>query len=445
MAERVSARVSARVSERARRFLVGEAARVRHGGREAMLWSLRVTLAATASYVVGLLIFPGTEPLLAPLTAMLVTQVTPVSLLASGLDRVVSVVAGVALAVGFAAVVPLEWWSLGLLLLVATTVGQFLRLRNNLFEVGISAMLVLGVGAYGAPAAAWQRITETLVGAGVAILANLLFPTKVVGSSAGHAIDDVANALSDLLTRIAGELDEIGTDEGLDRLPTLGHVWLDDVRRITRRIPEVDAALQAVEEGRRFNLRSVGRARVEPGLRQGLEALEHTGLAVRSLVRSMADIADGRWPAQPGGHDALTGLAETCRQMAAGIDAFGELVRNEGDVQVELTRGDVVRLRGTLDDLRGSLARLDRAVVSGASPDVIELHAVERTTVRRLVRELDLEARVRRQLGLPQPRRVPRPARRRERPDLWEPTDPDAPTMKLPRIEGPGEPRGRRT
>ena len=87
-----------------RGFVSRELARVRRDGRAAVLWSLRITIAATASYVVASLIFPGTQPLLAPLTAMLVVQVTPLSLLASGLDRVIAVVAGVVLAVGFAAV-----------------------------------------------------------------------------------------------------------------------------------------------------------------------------------------------------------------------------------------------------------------------------------------------------------------------------------------------------
>src|SRR6476469_3196376 len=143
--------------------------RLRIGGRAAVLWSLRITVAAVASYVVATLLFPGTKPLTAPLTAMLVVQVTPVSLLASGLDRVVAVVAGVSLAVGFSAVVPLEWWSLGLLILVCITIGQALRLRSNLIEVAISGMLVLGVGSVGAEPAAWQRIAETLVGAAVGI------------------------------------------------------------------------------------------------------------------------------------------------------------------------------------------------------------------------------------------------------------------------------------
>ena len=179
-----------------RGFVSRELARVRRDGRAAVLWSLRVTVAATASYVVASLIFPGSQPLLAPLTAMLVVQVTPLSLLASGLDRVIAVVAGVVLAVGFAAVVPLEWWSLGLLILVSITIGQYLRLRSNLVEVAISAMLVLGVGAIGAEAAAWQRIAETLVGATVGILATLVFPPKVPSGDAGRAIDGLADAVS---------------------------------------------------------------------------------------------------------------------------------------------------------------------------------------------------------------------------------------------------------
>ena len=123
---------------------------LRGGWRVGVSWSIRITVAAVAGYVVGRVVFPDTQPLLASLTAMLVVQVTPVSLLASGLDRVVAVVTGVVLAVFFVSVVPLEWWSLGLLIFVSMAVGQVLRLRDNLIEVPVSAMLVLGVGGLGA-------------------------------------------------------------------------------------------------------------------------------------------------------------------------------------------------------------------------------------------------------------------------------------------------------
>ena len=77
-----------------------------------------------------------------------------------------------------------------------------------------------------------------------------------------------------------------------DRLPGAAREWLDDSRRINHDIPRVGAALLQAEEGRRLNLRAAGTPHVEPGLRQGLEALEHSAVAVRSLMRSVLDCAD---------------------------------------------------------------------------------------------------------------------------------------------------------
>jgi hypothetical protein len=404
-----------------------------------VLWSLRVTVAATASYLVASLFFPGTQPLLAPLTAMLVVQVTPLSLLASGLDRVIAVVAGVALAIGFAAVVPLEWWSLGVLILISITIGQFLRLRSNLVEVAISAMLVLGVGAIGAEAAAWQRIAETLVGAAVGIIATLAFPPKVASSDAGHAIDGLADAVSELLVRAAGELDAMAEGEP-HRLPGAAREWLDDARRITHDIPVVGAALLRAEEGRRLNVRAVRTPHVEPGLRQGLEALEHTAVAIRGLMRSVADASDGDWLDEDSASDVLRDLAETFRTLAAGADAFGELVRHEGDVQVSLSRDDIERLQAAQDGMLRARAGLDVALAEARPADVVELYAATRATVRRLQHELGLDERVRRQLRLLPQRRLPtRPSvRRRSADDLPDATGPDEETQVLPRL--PDEP-----
>ena len=404
-----------------------------------MLWSLRVTVAATTSYVVASLIFPGTQPLLAPLTAMLVVQVTPLSLLASGLDRVVAVVAGVVLAVGFAAVVPLEWWSLGILILISITIGQYLRLRSNLVEVAISAMLVLGVGAIGAEAAAWQRIAETLVGAAVGIVATLLFPPKVPSGDAGRAIDGLADAVSELLVRAADELSEMA-EAHRDRLPGAAREWLDDSRRITHDIPRVGAALLRAEEGRRLNLRAVRTPHVEPGLRQGMEALEHAAMAVRSLMRSVLDCADGSWLAEDSATPVLTDLAETMRELATGVDAFGELVRNEADVQVDLSLGDIARLQEAEDGMHRARTRLDTALAAERPPDVIELYSATRSTVRRLEHELALDERVRRQLRLlPQRRRSHLPSSlRRPHVEASPPAGPDAETEVLPRV--PDEP-----
>ena len=212
--------------------------------------------------------------------------------------------------------------------------------------------------------------------------------------------------------------------------------WLDDARRITHNIPQVGAALLKAEEGRRLNVRAVRTPHVEPGLRQGLEALEHSAVAIRGLMRSLADAADGDWLDEDSARGVLSDLSETCRELAAGTDAFGELVRHEGDAQASLSQADIARLQDAQDGMLRARTRLDEALATPASPDVIELLSAARSTVRRLQHELALDERVRRQLRLVPPRRrTPRPpTRRRPQLDLPEPIGPDDATQVMPRV-----------
>lgn len=411
-----------------RRRFTSETARLRKDGRAALLWSMRITAAATASYVVALLFFPGTKPLLAPLTAMLVVQVTPVSLLRAGLDRVLAVVAGVSVAVWFAARFPLEWWTLGLLIFVAITIGQAMRLKSNLVEVAISAMLVLGVGTLSAEAAAWQRIAETLVGAAVAIAINLLLPPKVASADASAAIDDLANALSELLNRAAAELWRLAGKADDVAAATRG--WLEDARQISQDIPQVSAAVLHAEQGRRLNVRAVATPDVTPGLRQGLESLEHSAVAVRTMFRSLVDgTHEARWLDDEVAEDVLRGIAETFTEMAAAVDAFGQMVREEGDT-VELDTVNLQALREAIAGLHEARERLEDVLLGHSDPTLVELHAAVLSTVKRLMRELDLDERVRRQVQLVRAPRRRRTTRRSGRLADIEPT-PDAETQQL--------------
>ena len=318
-----------------------------------------------------------------------------------------------------------------------------LRLRSNLIEVAISGMLVLGVGSLGAESAAWQRIAETLVGAAVGIAANLLFPPKVASADAGRAIDGLADSVSDLLTRAADELTEL-VAEGRDLAPA-ARAWLGEARRITHDIPRVGAALLHAEQGRRLNVRAVGTPNVGPGLRQGLEALEHSAVAIRGMFRALADATyDATWLDDEGAEDVLLGLAQTFRELAAGVDAFGQLVRDEADPTNRMSSADVQALREALDGLHEARARLDDLLTADSAPELLELHAAVLSTVRRLLTEMDLDERVRRQvrLGRPRPRR-PRPGAPApgDRPAAPEEPTPDAETQVMPRV--PDNPRHR--
>jgi hypothetical protein len=135
----------------------------------------------------------------------------------------------------------------------------------------------------------------------------------------------------------------------------------------------------------------------------------------------------------------LLGLAQTFGELAAGVDAFGQLVRNEADPANPMTSADVQALRQALDGLHEARARLEDLLTAGAAPPLLELHAAVLSTVRRLLTEMDLDERVRRQVRLGLLRRGSRRRRSGARAPVDQPAEPeeppaDAETQVMPRV-----------
>ena len=70
-----------------------------------------------------------------------------------------------------------------------------------------------------------------------------------------------------------------------------------------------------------------------------------------------------------------------------------------------MSSDDVQALRDALDGLHEARARLDDLLMAGAAPELLELHAAVLSTVKRLLREIDLDERIRRQVRLLRPAR----------------------------------------
>ncbi len=373
--------------------------RFRQRGRRSVEWMVRLTAVAVASYVVANLVFPHSEPLLAPLTALLIVQLTPVSILTSGVQRVGSVVAGVSVAVLFSSLVHITWWSLATVIAVSLLIGQLLRLGPNLIEVPISAMLVLGV-ARAAESAAWQRILETLVGAGVAVLSNLVFPPKVTSDDAASAMERLGDDLARLLESAAEDVanEDLSTGELSER----GWRWLGEARRLTYDVPNAGSALLRAEESRRLNLRALGTTDSGPGLRHGLEGLEHSAVSLRGMFRSFAEATQGY---DAGGRelapDVRSAVATLLHDLATGVRAYGRLVHAEvhpGDDPPE-----VAQLQDALEKLQDARARVVDLLLTDprSDTDLAILTSSLLATVERLLQELSLDEHVRRRAHRP--------------------------------------------
>ncbi|WP_327070727.1 aromatic acid exporter family protein [Kitasatospora sp. NBC_01250] len=361
---------------------------VRRGLRDpAVVQTVRATVAATLAYVVALQVSSEPAPLTAPLTALLVVQVTLYATLTTGVRRVNSVVVGVVIAIGFSSVMGLSWWSLGLIILAALTIGRFVRVDEFVNEVAISAMLVLGVTRLASQA--WDRVLETLVGAVVGLLFNLVFAPPVWVDTAGESIEDLARRARHLLLRIGEELGEpIPVARAAERL--------HEARRLDQAIADVDAALRQAEDSLRLNPRITEGRLSRIVLRTGLDTLEICVVVVRVLARSLTDLAKRREVGErlfpP---EVAVELEELLEHIGNALVSFAVLVTTQVSSDAQQAEN---RLAEELTAAWASRDRVAQLLLRRVQehPKAWQLHGSLLAEVDRILDELDLDHRSRR-------------------------------------------------
>lgn len=320
----------------------------RHQAQSTAATIVRLTACAVFAYLVASLVPETSPPVLAPLTSILVLQVSTFQTLFRALRRVAAVVAGVLMALGLSRWVGLTWWSLGLTVSLGLAVGYALRLRETVLEVPISAMLILSVGSR---AAATSRITETLVGAAAGLIAGFVLTAPQV-EPAEQAVADLARTMADLLDRMAAGLADGSANDS-------AHGWLKQARALGDEIRRVDEALQRAEESTKLNPRSMRLPYSTITLRRSQEILEHSAITVRVLARSLTDttrLADDDNPLND--PDVRRGLAGTLRELSAATRTYSSLATESDAHGHDVLMSELNRHLAAARDQQDRLSRL---------------------------------------------------------------------------------------
>ncbi|MEV4433008.1 FUSC family protein [Streptomyces sp. NPDC049555] len=359
---------------------------VRRHREPAVVQAVRSTLAAVISYVVALQLSNEPLPLTAPLTALLVVQVTLYSTLTTGIRRVNSVVAGVLIAIGFSVLVGLTWWSLGLIILASLIIGRFVRAGEFVPEVAISAMLVLGVTRVAATA--WDRVLETLIGAVVGLLFDVLFVPPVWVQPASEAIEQLSRRMGQLLRRVGEEVSgHTPVAEAAARL--------HEARRLDHDIVQVDASLRQAEDSLRLNPRVREGLLFRVVLRTGLDALEIAAVVLRVLCRTLTDLAKERTGEPMFTPEVAEALREVCHHLARAVESFAVLITTQVSRNAEKAEDRL------MEELAAGRAGRDRAahlLLEGVQrhPRQWQLHGALLAEIDRILDELDVEKRTER-------------------------------------------------
>jgi hypothetical protein len=244
-------------------------------------------------------------------------------------------------------------------------------------------MLVLGVTRVASTA--WDRIYETLIGAAVGLLFNLLFAPPVWVQSAGGSIEAMAHRMGRLFRDIGNEV--------AGHLPVeRAAARLHEARRVDHDIAEVDASLRQAEDSLRFNPRVREGLLSRIALRTGLDTLEICAVVLRVLSRSLTDLAKERLGEPLFSPAIAVELERLFHHVAAAIENFAVLITTQVTANAEQAEEKLATALAAAAEVRDRAADL---LLDGVRehPRQWQLHGALLAEVDRILDELAVEKR----------------------------------------------------
>lgn len=193
-------------------------------------------------------LFPGIVPLFAVIAAILVVQPSVNQSLGKAFERCVGVVVGVVLAYLVGIFFGASHWIILISVIAALFCAWFLRLGPaSSVQIPISALLVLSLGV-STPDYALHRIFETILGALIGVIINVLIVAPVVLEPAEEAVGRLGKEVAAVLDSLAEVLAR--PSEQKER-----HAVLIQARLLTPMRVNAQTALSVGEESLRYNPR----------------------------------------------------------------------------------------------------------------------------------------------------------------------------------------------
>jgi uncharacterized membrane protein YgaE (UPF0421/DUF939 family) len=249
---------------------------------------LKTALAAGVSWQLAIWV-PGNEhPYLAPVSAVLLMQLTIAQSVDLAVQRNIGIAIGVIVAVVGYSVFGVHAWSIGLVVLIALAGGIQLRLgQQAVQQVAVTALIVLLAGSVSGTADyAAYRIADSLIGAAVALGLNWLVVPPIHVAPASRAIEQMSEDLALALADLA-----VSLRSGMTMTRAENH--LISARALAASLANANVALGQAEQSLRYNRFARSRHGELARLREVSTALEHSAIQTRVLTRSIHTAFEG--------------------------------------------------------------------------------------------------------------------------------------------------------
>ncbi len=191
---------------------------LRASTRVPLLQVAKTAVAMIAAWVIAGAFLPTQLPIFAAIAALLVVQPSVNQSVGRAIERSIGVIVGVGIAYAIGIVFGTSSWIVLLTVVVAIFLSWALKLTpGTANQVPITAMLVLAIGA-ASPNYAFVRIVETIIGAIIGVIVNLVIVPPVLIGPARTSVNALGIEAAATLDRLATALTVPQTQAQLDEL-----------------------------------------------------------------------------------------------------------------------------------------------------------------------------------------------------------------------------------
>ncbi|WCN36276.1 FUSC family protein [Aneurinibacillus uraniidurans] len=207
-----------------------------------IIW--KMALASTISWELAKLA-GSKHPYLAPLTVILCLQPTLDKSVQFTYQRILGTIVGVLLTIFIAPYLgEATGWSIGLLILVTTGIAKWVHVQEQVIKQILLSVLLVFFFQNQSPAYAFDRIKDTLIGAIVVVLINLLIFPPDLTKKALHSMQKFANDLAERFSRVAKWVEHGCVVEGGNHLQSDAQKLLDELTQTITNLKQASEDLR---------------------------------------------------------------------------------------------------------------------------------------------------------------------------------------------------------
>jgi hypothetical protein len=307
--------------------------------------------------------------------AVLITmQVTIYQTFRRGLQQVAAVLLGVIAALIIGRFVDLTWFTLSALVIVALMIGRTLRLGTQVNQVATTSLLVYSLGrGYG-----MERIYDTLVGAGVGIVANSLIAPPTYSDTAAKDLADLADDLAQLCRDVSKALSTKWSAADAKK-------WLERSRALKGDSADAEDIADQAEEAVRYHPRRSALESEVNRVDQAAICLSHVSSQLNSLLRGLSDLAKGA-RGLPATTEVPEALSILLLDVGRALNRFGRLQIPDRDSRQVLEELKVI-ITAAADHQLSAIE--DMLPIGAYAVEKWSVHGSLLDEVRRMLYELD--------------------------------------------------------